>query len=363
MKKRFSLSNLGFNLTVLLLLFVGMAPAAGVAPALFVDGVVLGAGIVYNFAPPVQGAAFMALQKEMWVADLAENLFPANAFYKNSIDDSAWVEGKKVHVPQAGSPPTVLTNNTSWPLTATQRTDTDLEYTIDEFSTEPTHLQHSEEVELSYDKRASILLNHRSVLETKFAVKMARNWAPTTAAQYVSTSGAARAAHVAGQTGNRNALVYADLVKAQAILNAQDVPMDGRYMLIDAYLYADLQNISEFKTIEALGKDVITNGAVGRVAGFDIFVRSTALRYDNAGTPALTAEGSAVDITDNLAALCWHKDFVRRAEGSVANGGVMIFENTDDALYQGDVFSALIRGGGRKNYTNGRGVVAIIEAQ
>ena len=47
----------------------------------------------------------MALQTEVWAADIAANLFKNNEFIRRSKNDDAWVENAIVHLPQAGQSP------------------------------------------------------------------------------------------------------------------------------------------------------------------------------------------------------------------------------------------------------------------
>ncbi len=76
----------------------------------------------------------MALNKEIWQSDIVENFYPDNSFASKSVDDSAFVENHKVHIPNAGAPSNVERNRTQKPATTKQRTDNDLEYDMDELT-------------------------------------------------------------------------------------------------------------------------------------------------------------------------------------------------------------------------------------
>ena len=62
----------------------------------------------------------MALQKEIWLADLVEPLFAADTFAARAVDHSAFVSGRRVHVPNAGAPPAVVKNRPALPAAAAQ---------------------------------------------------------------------------------------------------------------------------------------------------------------------------------------------------------------------------------------------------
>ena len=46
----------------------------------------------------------MALNREIWINTITENFYPDNSFMAKSIDDSAFVNNKTVHIPNAGKP-------------------------------------------------------------------------------------------------------------------------------------------------------------------------------------------------------------------------------------------------------------------
>jgi hypothetical protein len=54
--------------------------------------------------------------------------------------------------------------------------------------------------------------------------------------------------------------------------------------------------------------------------------------------------------------MCWQKDSVARALGEKK-----FFEKKDDPEYYGDVYSAMIRAGGRRRRADDAGVVAIVQ--
>jgi hypothetical protein len=69
---------------------------------------------------------------------------------------------------------------------------------------------------------------------------------------------------------------------------------------------------------------------------------------------AWTTAGSA---TDNAAVLCWQKNSVERALGMVD-----FFEDLGNPTYYGDIYSALVRVGGRIRRSDGKGILAIVQA-
>ena len=77
------------------------------------------------------------------------------AFAMNA--DSFVLAGKVVHIPNAGNKPGVQKNRSSLPATITQRTDIDITFPLDEFTSDPVKITNAEKYELSYDKRESVI--------------------------------------------------------------------------------------------------------------------------------------------------------------------------------------------------------------
>ena len=109
----------------------------------------------------------MALNISIWQGTLVENFYPDNSFASKSVDDSVFVKAHKVIIPNAGKPSNVKKNRTVKPAQVEQRTDNDLEYVIDELTTDPIYIPNIDTVELSYDKRSSIISNYRSQLQNE----------------------------------------------------------------------------------------------------------------------------------------------------------------------------------------------------
>jgi hypothetical protein len=355
--------NLAYNIVMAVLLAFIITPMAGAQVGVVAGAGLLAVGCLLPAAPATAtpGLAFMAIQKEIWVSDIAENVFADNTFLSECRDDSEFLSGKVVHLPQAGATPNTQKNRTQLPATAQKRTDTTADYTVDELTTDPVVLQMTEEIEASYPKRQSILHDHVETLATGAADIASYVWTPDRAANIVSTSGAARAAYKAFQAGNRKAFTKQDILNAQRVLNGQNVPQAGRCCLIDSDLLMDLLLIPEFTQAYAIGQNsTVTDGSIAKLFGFKFYVRSNTTLFTGAG--AKKSPDVAAATTDNVSALFWHPTFVRFAKGTKTNGGVQVFEDAANPLFFGDVFSALLRVGGKIARTDQRGVVAVIEA-
>lgn len=306
----------------------------------------------------------MAIQRELWVDYINGNLFKNQQFLQFMRDRSQFVlAGKVVHIPNAGAKPSVTRNRSSLPATVTQRADVDTTYSIDEFTTDPVLIPNADTVELSYNKMASVLQEHVDSLgETigDFLVwHMLRIHADASApVQILRTTGAAVGSHLPSATGNRKLFKKEDLKRAQTAMNKQDIPKDNRYALLSSELLSQLQDDDDLKKRDGMnGAELdLKNGVIARLYGFNILERSGTAVYDNAGTPAVKAIGAAAAATDNDVAMLFHRDYVHKAQGTID-----FFEQLNHPQFYGDVYSALVRMGGRPERRDSKGVIAIVQ--
>ena len=306
----------------------------------------------------------MALQQEIWSQDIQENLFAGNPFMNSATDHSQWVNFKTVHVPQAGTNPVVTKNRSVLPAVIVQRTDSELTYSLNEFSSEPILITNIEELQISYNKRASILSTTIKQLGDAVANNSLYAWAPSGATRQVRTTGVADGLALApSATGTRKAITLPDIASARGILDKDNVPMDGRILVMPADEYnSHFLAISNVQSAYAYGSPVLPSGVVNRVFGFSIMIRPSVLVYDNTGTPLIKAindQGapSAPAATDNMASLAFHPAFVAHALGSITS-----FADENKPEYYGSIFSSLVMHGASKLRTSQLGVVAIIQA-
>lgn len=330
-----------------------IAAATGLPPAL-----VYGSGTVLTTAigNSLQGVAPMAIQKEIWLGSLVENLFADNSFMSRAFNADEFVTaGSIVHIPNAGAPSSVSKNRKQLPATVKTRNDVDLTFTLNEFTTDPIKISNAETVELSYNKRESLLRNDKSNLFKEIAEDFIYSWSTTVAGNIIRTSGAAVAAHMPGATGTRKAFVKGDLLNAMNIMNANDIPQEGRTAMLDAIQYGQLlASMTDNETADFNKQADVSKGVLGKIYSFDVIMRSRSGRYTAALAPKYWTAANAT--TDHAAAICWQSDCVCRALGETK-----MFDSENNPLYYGDIYSFLARAGGRIMRNDGKGVLAIVQ--
>lgn len=304
------------------------------------------------------------VEVEFWVNYIIERLWKDNKFLQCCYKDDQYVIGGKiVHIPQPGSKPSVVKGRNTFPAATVRRTDSDILYALEEYSTDPTHIQDAEKLEVSYSKIDSVLGDHAGVLNETVAEDMIIKWLSLIpGASVIETTGANTDATSPGQTGQRKAFVHEQLLTARTRLNLQNVPGTERYSLLEENMMDQLARSlsnSQYKDFSQY-YDAKT-GVIGQLYGFNIMTRSSvamsAAALNGSSQLVVNALGAATAATDQVTSFCWQKNAVTRALGEVK-----FFERTNDPLFYGDVYSASLRMGGRRRRADNAGIVVIRQA-
>jgi len=296
------------------------------------------------------------LNTELWIKEIEKNLYPTNEFYNFSKNDNAYITGKTVHRPNAGTMPIALVNPAVPLVAPVLRADVDLTYTMANIVSPQMYIDYIQDIEFSYDIMSSYVEDMVNGLNAGVGDYVAYNWANTPGTNILRTSGTSRPAYAPLQTGTRKKLVLADLRAAGRLMDNANVPTEGRKLLVDGNLYSDILEMDEFKDSYILTNAAVSDNFVGRVAGFDVYKRSTVVRY-NATAAAKLAVGAPTIATTNLAAIAWHPSFVAKANSAVEMFGM----DRKDPSYLQYVISAKVRYGAAKTRTSEIGVVTIVE--
>jgi hypothetical protein len=370
--KPFSLARVFLNIT--LLFAMSLALASGVALfAPSVNPLALAAGITFTVSFAQTAAlsfgnasgrsplALMALQVEIWHKDIVENLFKDNQFLNYAFNADEYVlQGSVVHIPNAGAKPNVVRNRSTLPAQVTERADVDITYSLDELTTDPIRIADADNYELSYNKRLSVMGDNYEAIREYAASLMMHKWAPDSVkgGSILRTTGTTgRPGAAPGASGNRRPLKLADIILAQKTLNKQDISASDRFMVVPSEMMADLRG--EMSLTQERDFSIGANpetGVVGKLYGFNFIERSSTVVYKEGTPPTLVAFGAAGATDHCEAAIFWQKGAVERALGTVK-----MFENTNDPTYYGDIYSVLVRLGGRPRRADGKGFGAIVE--
>lgn len=322
MKKRLSLLALAINFVIAFVasfLFAQAVPAVKFNPVVSAAVVTLGYAAISYFAPIFNGGFLMALQKEVWLADIKENPIPDTSFMAQSEDYSMFVENNTLHLQEAGVDPDVhlnfFTANPDDQLPIQNIADIPHEVLLQIWSTSQTKHNNLLEAELSYDKRASVLNRHRNALAKNMAARTAYSWSP-------STNDATNKIINLGATDS----VIDALIDMQAFMRDQDIDLSRMNIILSSEHAARIK-----KEDKALYKEISSEKGA-RPYDFLVFFYSKTPYYTSAGVKK--AFGAAVEAGDKQASIVWSSDEVFRCFGDTE-----LYATLGHSGYQADLFS------------------------
>jgi hypothetical protein len=207
---------------------------------------------------------------------------------------------------------------------------------------------------LSYNKRESVLAGIKASLLDAVQSDLIYRWIPS-GGSILATTGDPIASHIPTATGNRSAVCKADIRLLRTQFDKWDAPQDGRCLLLDAEMYGQLlSSLTETEAAAFLSTVSANTGIIGRLYGFDIYLRSKVAKSTAAGAVKLwTAAASA---TDSAAGIAWSASMVSRS-----NGDMTIYDNEGSAILFGDVLSGEVRAGGSYMRNDKNGVVLLYQ--
>lgn len=201
----------------------------------------------------------MALPKEVWTGELVKRFREMPSFLEQIKDYSDKVEGNKtIHLVSVGADPSVLINNTTYPIATAGRTDGDIAITLHKFDTTNTEVTDDEIHALAYDKIASVNESHVDALGEGTHDMAIHSLAPatdTTATPIVEAAGVT--------------LAMADLRSLKKKFDAAKFPKKGRCLVLCPTHVEQLCAVNE--TFEKQYSLDNKEGKIGRLYGFDIY--------------------------------------------------------------------------------------------
>jgi len=247
----------------------------------------------------------MALNQEVWVNQIMENFYPDRSFLRVVTDFSPLVDNNRIHVPSSGIDPKVLINNTTYPISVVQRSDTDNEIELDKFETENTLVRRPEVIEYSYDQLESVIKQHRETLQASTAKKAIHAYAPqndTANTPLIPTTGIVY--------NGRKRLTYIDILSLKERFDNAKIPLHSRYLVLHPSHVSDLllQDIELFKELTN-----IKDGEPMRFAGFGCFTFPDMPTYDTTGEKIPFAGTD----TNSFASVAFQANEVMKADGDI----------------------------------------------
>jgi hypothetical protein len=259
----------------------------------------------------VPSLAFAAVAKTELIERELINKFRHESTWLTQVPSkNQWVNNDVIKLNQIGADPTVLVDNTSYPITITARTDESTPISLFKYDTTNTKITDDELYALPYDKIGSVQRQHRETLEETTSWHALWNLAPaedTTNTPILETTGAA-----IGGSGTRKRLTSADLITMKKKLDALLIPAQGRVLVLNAEHVADL--LLEDKAFTTQYQNH-TNGMIAKMYyGFEIYEHQNEVKYDGSGDKLAFKSATS----GRNASVIFHKKTTAKARGSVS---------------------------------------------
>ena len=235
------------------------------------------------------GALGAGLYTEVWTGylvkafrDAAEKL----GWYNQIKSFDQYVDNDVIHLVHIGVDPTVLVNNTTYPLQIETLEDADKAVSLDKLQTRPTVITDDELYALSYDKIATVIERHREALdETRYkkaihAIAPGSNGAKT---PVILTTGDN------ASDGTRKMITRKDIITMKKKFDDMKVPLSGRILVlcndhVNDLLESDQKFADQYYNY--------TTGKISNMYGFEIYEYNECPYYDTTTLQKVAYGGS-----------------------------------------------------------------------
>lgn len=287
-----------------------LAFALGVLPAVGAVAAVGGTMMLGGFIP--KGVAMDGVLTEVWTGELIKALRAGDkaTFLDGLPDYSQYAENDVIHMVNVGGDPDVLVNNTTYPISIQQLTDTDAVFSLDKFQTKATPITDDELHALSYDKMASVKERHAQALLVNKYAKAIHALAPDGNAAktpVLKTTGEVEGGTVTG----RRMLRREDIVMLKKKFDAMQVPAEGRRLVLCSDHVNDLL-LQDQKFSEQYYN--YTSGKIANLYGFQVYEYVNNPVYKIAGTKVVF--GTAAAANEFQASVAFYDKMTFKATGT-----------------------------------------------
>ena len=300
-----------FMFAILLNCLVGgsLAAFAGVSPVIGAIGLNAVAAVSPLFAP--QGGVLRAgLYAEIWTGETIKA-------FRNSIESIGWLnkirsfdsqvaKNNTINFVDLGGDPTVLVNNTTYPIGVESLDDANKAISLDKYQTKATRITDDEARGLSYDKMGSVIERHREVIDETKVARALHALAPdenTPKTPVLLTTGA--------NYDGRKRLLIADVIKLKEQFDKMKVPVQGRILVLSTEHVNDLL---EQDTTFANRYNNTTTGKIADMYGFEIYEYVDSPVY-NTSTKKKKTIGATAAPTDGNASVAFYAPRMMKATG------------------------------------------------
>ncbi len=252
------------------------------------------------------------LNKEIWTGEMIKG-------FRQPAEGRGWrkpipkanadaVKAEKLHFNLIGADPTVVVNQTTYPLTASGVVDSDKVVSLDKFETNPSKITDDEVRTLSYDKVASVIERHKLSIDDSIHEKGLWNIAPQTHS----------ADSPVYQVGANQ--IIDGILKLKKFFDDNKVPRQGRILVLCSEHAMALCKAST--TFDRQYNVDHVDGLIGKLYGFNIYESTETPYYANGTKKAF----GAVISNEKQSSIAFYSKAMIQAEGSIK----MYFSKAED---------------------------------
>lgn len=248
------------------------------------------------------------VRQEIWTGMLLDSLRFMGTWAQGIADESRFVNNEVINLADLGADPAVLIDNAVYPIPVNAQVDTDIPISLKRLETENTKVTDDELYALPYDKQGSVMNKHRKALEVTALQYGLYSIAP---ASNAANSLVIKTTGPNDSTGTRKRLVLADIVRLKRWMDDQNIPREGRRLVLCNEHIEDLLLTEESFRQQYMN---VQEGRILKLYGFEIFEDSYSPMY-NTTTLARMAFGATPTTEKNASTVFWTDD-VFHAKGS-----------------------------------------------
>ncbi|MDR2002144.1 MAG: hypothetical protein LBQ74_03865 [Prevotella sp.] len=236
-------------------------------------------GLGMSFVPMPSGVR-AGVYVEVWTGQIIERFTHAHegTFLDGIPDFSQHANNDVIHLVDVGVDPTVLIDNTTYPLTIENLPDGDVTISLHKFETNPTRVTADELYAISYDKIKLKKDQHADKLSEAHLDKAIHAFAP------VSNTAQTPVVFTSGSTlDGRKQLTRTDIISLKRKLDKLKVPKKGRRLVLCS------DHVSDLLDLDQKFKDQYHNyetGVITKMYGFEIYEATNCPLFDQTGTKA-----------------------------------------------------------------------------
>jgi hypothetical protein len=260
------------------------------------------------FAP--DGALRAGIYTEVWTGEMIKA-------FRDSVASLGWIDKIRsydhyaqhnvIHFVHIGGDPSVLVNNTTYPIGVENLQDADKAISLDKYQTLASRITDDELHAICYDKMASVLERHKEVINAEKYKKALLALAPTSHSDQTPvliTTGTA--------DGTRVRLRREDIIALKKAFDVQKIPTDGRVLVLCAEHVGDLLTTDQ-KFAEQYYN--YTTGKIANLYGFEVYEYNESPYYTVSSRTKLAYKAVPTPATDRQASVAFYAPRMMKATG------------------------------------------------